>query len=114
MFGDTGVERGDGTARAADRYTFGKILRTVVTVEISHHPDPRNNLAFHRGFPTVGVGAVDRWGVGVVEGITEEDVAAGGNLSAGQTSKQKQNENAESNLSHTTYPYLSYEIRSQS
>jgi hypothetical protein len=71
-----------------------------MAIKIRHESNERENLAFERCFPAIGVGAVNRREISVVVGIAEENVSAGGNLSASQARGQEQTGDNHYNFSH--------------
>jgi len=60
-------------------------------IDVGHKSDDRQELAFKRCLPSIGVGTVDRGQIGVLVGITEEDIAGSWNLSRGERAKEQHN-----------------------
>ncbi|MGC1223453.1 MAG: hypothetical protein WA872_16885, partial [Candidatus Sulfotelmatobacter sp.] len=77
-----------------------------MAVKIGHEPQKRKRFAFERGLKAIRAGAVDRREIGVVVGISEENVPAGRNLSVCQTSEQQESKTNKSDFSHS-HPNLS-------
>jgi hypothetical protein len=66
-------------SRAKD-HVIHAVARTVVTADIGHKADPREEFALQRSLPTVQIGMTSRIEVCPVVGITEKNVALCWNL----------------------------------
>src|SRR5579863_1549049 len=69
----------------------GELLLPVVRAEVGHHAYPRNDLSFDRSFKAVQAAPRGRQ-LGVVVGISDENIARGGNLSRCERSKRNEYE----------------------
>jgi hypothetical protein len=80
-----------------------------VAAEVRHDTHKRKHLAFRGSFPPVGIDAINGRQIRAVEGVSDENVARGGDLRSGQGYEHEEHEGDDQDIAHEASPAASFE-----